>query len=1253
MAVSEKATATVKTTEIKATSSSQSQRTERSEITNSPMDQILFLQRTVGNQAVHRLFKSGFLQAKLRIGRPDDVYEQEADRVAEHVMLMPDLSQAQSKRVSRHDKFPSIQRMCTEREDKVHRQLMEEEEELIQTKEVSGSAPEVTPSIEPQINSVRGGGQSLPESVRAFFEPRFGTDFSQVRVHTDSRAAETANSINARAFTVGPNIAFGAGQYSPESREGRHVLAHELTHVLQQRSVANNSQAVSRTEEQIQTYPKAGDIYPSTDKQRAYYDHRDDVVDIQGMASFKPGAGLGNYIASLWENGQEAPVNIKFGSLGSGFIFVKPKVSFRNRACVDIYTGLLGPVIHICKDAQPESPDYHADLQLIGLEHEAFEKNEKGTLGLLVGIISGSIYGKLVWIKGKKADEIHPLSAQEAVTRFDEEAFLPLIYGDEYDGKNYTSTQYDNQLDTGVLSFLSSGQLELANQQKIEGKLGLVNKFYLWLGDLKGKVIGLEEYQIPIERNPKAELHGDSTGLVLDKQWVSGDKKTEDGEFAQGQLRASYKNGTFDFFGKATYSSARIHGEVNIALTTESEAQELFAQHAPAEKLPKASGAIPTAAEDSKEPLALTGWGNLTFKLIDKKGTPAANPPANPQGQQAPPEDLEGEGAFAVSPEGYIILSGKLKLPAKWYFTDQYDYKSDDPDNESKHLFEKRVTAARAPAPFGTIGLDLGIKVDAHAHINPLELYEIEIAGVYSNHPDYSSEVDITPRVYISGNAGATVTISVDGAYNLGGVFEIGSVSGEIEGTAEAIAHIDAAPTIGKKGTPAAYTIAGTIHSGGKLTFELSGSLNVRVLRAKIWETEDYHIGTWTIGSFGLVLNLNEYVIGSGEKPKLDYRKIGFEEKQRKNLATSVAREKEGKGEGKRTGGFTQIEGGKEREKGKFSTTVPERKDLGKEEITNVLEEDFLMQDKVHELVLTFSGTRDTPTALLEMSSDGKKPLDEKILDEEFKLGVEKDFADKDTEKQIEQQEHDLAVIETEAKNVKKNAEAAAQKVQGDEEPVVAGFDKLDNRLTSYAKKYGTDDLGFGPAVPSAAPAITAPLQLRVPKSNGATAEMERRLSEERAKVGYESFDDFRGTNVAVFRYYVLKPEAKGIDKTAAGPFYEAARNRERALHSEIIIAGKLQKIHKTKKFRKKYGPDYIIAVDQILSERSPCGGCRGSLGQQSTLIVTSNYHNYYLVHYSRDWIERNRALMLRYGLQPPSLAELRKLYAGADKDPH
>lgn len=211
---------------------------------NSSINRILLLQKTIGNQAVGRLIKSGALQAKLRIGQSDDIYEQEANRVAGQVMRMPE-----SQIVSCNNFH--IQRACPkceenelkrqpikeeEEEEKLQRQPVEEEEEKekFQAKTASSLNHEIDPGIENHIQSMKGGGNPLSESERAFFEPRFGHDFSQVRVHTDAMAAETAQAVGARAFTVGRDVVFGAGEYSEGTGNGKELLAHELTHVIQQ-----------------------------------------------------------------------------------------------------------------------------------------------------------------------------------------------------------------------------------------------------------------------------------------------------------------------------------------------------------------------------------------------------------------------------------------------------------------------------------------------------------------------------------------------------------------------------------------------------------------------------------------------------------------------------------------------------------------------------------------------------------------------------------------------------------------------------------------------------------------------------------------------------------------------------------------------------------------------------------------------------------------------------------------------------------
>ena len=186
------------------------------------------------------------IQTKLKIGEPNDRFEQQADRVADKVMRMPDsaLVGNSSAITRRQNVFPAdktfspplIQRLCSECEDQLQKQPIEEEEERLQTKTATASVPIVSPHFESHIHTIKSGGRPLPKSVQTYFEPRFGRNFSQVRIHTDARAAKSAQAINAKAYTVGQNIVFAAGQYAPDTSTGKRLLAHELTHTVQQSS---------------------------------------------------------------------------------------------------------------------------------------------------------------------------------------------------------------------------------------------------------------------------------------------------------------------------------------------------------------------------------------------------------------------------------------------------------------------------------------------------------------------------------------------------------------------------------------------------------------------------------------------------------------------------------------------------------------------------------------------------------------------------------------------------------------------------------------------------------------------------------------------------------------------------------------------------------------------------------------------------------------------------------------------------------
>lgn len=163
--------------------------------------------------------RSLFFQPKLTINAPQDQYEREADAVADSVTRMPSASvQARPMQIS------SIQRKCSQCE----------EEDQLQRKEMGGNRPGADRQFENYVAGLPSKGASLPREARNHFEPRFGYDFSNVKVHTDAAAARSAQSINAHAYTFGNNIVFNAGRFSPLTDPGSRLLAHELTHVVQQ-----------------------------------------------------------------------------------------------------------------------------------------------------------------------------------------------------------------------------------------------------------------------------------------------------------------------------------------------------------------------------------------------------------------------------------------------------------------------------------------------------------------------------------------------------------------------------------------------------------------------------------------------------------------------------------------------------------------------------------------------------------------------------------------------------------------------------------------------------------------------------------------------------------------------------------------------------------------------------------------------------------------------------------------------------------
>lgn len=182
----------------------------------------------------------------LRLSSPSDPLEQEADRIAARVLSTPP-DAARTPAIApvysppkAHD-AALVRRKCAacEHDDErtVHRKCSacEHDDELAVRRSPSArGSREISPALQDHVmNLHRGGGRPLPQPVRMDMESRFGRDFGAVRIHEGTRAAELAQRLHAKAFTVGQHVAFAGGQFAPTRPEGRRLLAHELVHTLQ------------------------------------------------------------------------------------------------------------------------------------------------------------------------------------------------------------------------------------------------------------------------------------------------------------------------------------------------------------------------------------------------------------------------------------------------------------------------------------------------------------------------------------------------------------------------------------------------------------------------------------------------------------------------------------------------------------------------------------------------------------------------------------------------------------------------------------------------------------------------------------------------------------------------------------------------------------------------------------------------------------------------------------------------------------
>jgi hypothetical protein len=208
------------------------------------------LQRQVHGEAKEDKRPQSFLQAKLTIGQPNDKYEQEADHVADRVISM---SEPKLQRQVGVDGSGEENIAASPLADQITPlvQMQEEtpDEELVQAKIDPGGSNRM--GLQEQLEHSHGFGSPLSNSTKAEMETHLESDLSGVRIHTDSASVQMNKEIGAQAFTHGSNIYFNEGKYNPDSVSGKHLLAHELTHTVQQGAAVRKKQLTRNTESEI------------------------------------------------------------------------------------------------------------------------------------------------------------------------------------------------------------------------------------------------------------------------------------------------------------------------------------------------------------------------------------------------------------------------------------------------------------------------------------------------------------------------------------------------------------------------------------------------------------------------------------------------------------------------------------------------------------------------------------------------------------------------------------------------------------------------------------------------------------------------------------------------------------------------------------------------------------------------------------------------------------------------------------------
>jgi hypothetical protein len=685
-------------------------------------------------------------------------------------------------------------------------------------------------------------GKPLDSNLRREMEPRFEHDFSDVMIYTDTSASKTAKSLQADAFTIGKEIYFAETKYNPSTREGKQLLAHELTHVVQQNSnsrtitttpyvpqlkpEAASSSSVSVSERESEAENEANRMEKKVlskeqrGKEKTELKVAPGIADLQGKKNFKELANFEDIDEFVTQHeikkGSPIKVNAKFGSLAEGPITIKK-------------TGKTG------------KEEYNGEGNLSILHHPLLPASfggggggvgDGGGAGLQMAItINKDNVNGYISFGGKK--EFSGL-----IKKMDPE--LIRLFGlQSFDLKNIPMK--NNIDDGGNLVFGVEG-FSFSIGNIFSGKGTVIaendNVKYEAAGDVNVK--GLEKGSFELKRDEK-------NGLVSGKAELAVILK--EGKFS-GNLVIIYTDGSVTGEGKVDYNSDKFSGQVIIRLTDENEAAEINESK---KMLPKSQ-----PGKIIKPNYAVAGEGTLNFAFN---------------------EWLAGTANVVVDSKGDITVIGKIAPPKEVELFEEKSYRKD--------LAKREARASYGLPVVGNIFLFAGVELFLWGKIGPGKLYGFEIDGTYSTKPEVRKGFEGKARLNISAAAG--ITLRGEGGAGIEILYHDIKAGVGVNGTLGVKGYVDAGASIGyreegeadedKKGV---YFISGDMEIAAMPFLALSGDLFIELDSPRLspapdktwrWELCDKE---WPLGgSFGIKASV-DHVIGSKVPPSIEFQEVDF-----------------------------------------------------------------------------------------------------------------------------------------------------------------------------------------------------------------------------------------------------------------------------------------------------------------------------------------------------------------------------------------